>query len=201
MKAIMMSTQPKWIEKIANDEKKIEVRKKIGKWELPIKVYLYCTKAKPSDTMLLVDGKLWVVNTQILFYNPSTCVNGKVAGEFVCDRIDEYPYRREFGYEISEEDFNATMLTADEFCGYGNQETLYGLHISDLKIYDKPKELSEFRKPCTVEFNSFACHGCDYYNYHLPLFDGVADLSKSWCSDGSRILMRPPQSWCYVEAL
>lgn len=32
---------------------------------------------------------------------------------------------------------------------YGKGKTLYGWHISDLKIYDKPRELSEFYKPCS----------------------------------------------------
>jgi len=55
---------------------------------------------------------------------------------------------------------------------YSNGKEVYGWHISDLVIYDKPKELSEFMK---AEYN--------YGKIHLP-------PSK---------LYRPPQSWCYVE--
>lgn len=184
--ALLISIQPRLDELIEQGKKTIEVRKDFPhRVNVPFTCYIYKSMGRKRSVFARAIQK---------YFN---C--GKVVGEFICDRIDEYPYRSEFGYEISEEDFNATMLTADEFCGYGNQETLYGWHISELKIYDEPKALSEFRKPCTVEFNSFACRGCDYYNYYLPLFDGVADLSKSWCSDGSRVLKRPPQSWCYVE--
>ena len=50
---------------------------------------------------------------------PSGIQCGKVIGEFVCNKIDG-------GYE------------------YGKGSPLYGWHITDLKIYEKAKELSEF---------------------------------------------------------
>ena len=38
-----------------------------------------------------------------------------------------------------------SALTAKDIKEYANgKEWVYGFHISDLKIYDKPKELSEF---------------------------------------------------------
>lgn len=44
MKAIMISIQPQWVEKILNGEKKIEIRKSMPKCQLPCKVFIYCTQ-------------------------------------------------------------------------------------------------------------------------------------------------------------
>ena len=115
---------------------------------------------------------------------------GLVIGEFVCDRIDKYPYNKEFGYEISEESFNKTMLTADEFCNYGKGKPLYGWHISALKIYDKPKELSEFSLLCKRRSGAYSCDYCKYLT--AASWDGLV----LGCD---RRLRRPPQAWCYVE--
>lgn len=41
----MLSVRPKWVEKIANGEKTIEVRKTRPKLETPFKCYIYCTQA------------------------------------------------------------------------------------------------------------------------------------------------------------
>lgn len=70
--------------------------------------------------------------------------------------------------------------------------------IANVKKYDTPKELSEFKKPCRVEFNSELCRCCAYYRYHLPCWEAV-DFSKSKCVDVTRIITRPPQSWQFAE--
>lgn len=61
----------------------------------------------------------------------------------------------------------------------------FAWHISNLKIYDKPKELGEFKGLCKVDAD---CCACPYYNY-----------TKMDC-DGRKI-KRPFQSWGYVEEL
>ena len=44
MKSILISIKPKWVAKILNGEKTIEIRKTMPKCDLPIDVYIYCTK-------------------------------------------------------------------------------------------------------------------------------------------------------------
>lgn len=174
MKAVLISIQPKWVAKIANGEKTIEVRKTAPKCEEPFKCYIYCTfPKKPAYT-------LWLNRrTKNKFL-----ADGKVIGEFVCDKVfllHPYTYdrgsadleRRKFiqtfeGSSKENEILAATCLTQDEmfdYIGAGNYG--YGWHISDLKIYDKPKELSEFFTP----------------------------MGKR----PSYMVERPPQSWQYVE--
>lgn len=120
MKAVMISIQPQWVEKIASGKKTIEVRKTAPK-EVPFKAYIYCTYGNPKENYALRK-------------------QGKVIGEFICDKASEldYVYYWNNGYEFE------TCLTYRQVADYGKGKTLYGWHISDLKIYDKPRELSEF---------------------------------------------------------
>lgn len=196
MKAVLMSVQPKWCEKIASGKKTIEVRKARPKVEVPFKCYIYCTKLDRVN-----------LNDYICLYR-NTCGridywHGKVIGEFICDRIYEYKHFSNFptfndmgspngyrsSYLIFQEDYKAMCLSYDEVKKYGNGKTLYGWHISDLKIYDKPKELDEFfHRECTDESHCVTC------NSYSALFDDCA-------TDGYRRVTRSPQSWCYVEEL
>ena len=68
----------------------------------------------------------------------------------------------------------------------------YGWHISDLKIYDKPKELSEFSKP-ECEKDGDTCFHCRY-SINVGYYE-----CPEWGCD--RSIIRPPQSWCYVEEI
>ncbi|MGN0789054.1 MAG: ASCH domain-containing protein [Christensenellales bacterium] len=179
----MISIQPKWCELIANGQKTIEVRKTRPKIDTPFKCYIYETHAiyKPNGCKCLYRG------------------NGKVIIEFVCDKIDEYNFHKgltefndmglpckQYGsYFIFADDYKKMCLSYDEVKDYGKGKTLYGLHISDLKIYDKPKELNEFTPICKYE-GKF-CQNCLQY---VEQFGGCC-----------RIITRPPQSWCYVEEI
>ena len=175
MKAVLISIQPKWVEKIASGQKTIEVRKNWPKLDKPFKCYIYCSQGTYKDLGNYCD---WVYENRM-----------KVIGEFVCDRIEEWKYfpdcyvekENEKMYYITSADGYATCLNYDEIENYGKGKTLYGWHISNLKIYDKPKELSEFwTVKCTNKRNG--CIGCEV---------------KPNCI---KTVTRPPQSWCYVEA-
>lgn len=65
---------------------------------------------------------------------------GKVIGEFVCGEI----IKDERG-EYADVFVKQACLSLEEQKAYGGNKPLYGWHISDLKIYDKPKELSGYR--------------------------------------------------------
>lgn len=154
--AVMLSIKPKWCELIASGRKTIEVRKSRPKLEVPFKCYIYCTKAGQRLIAIIRDGdenygeiyhgKPVFIKTE----KGSVCdmygKRQKVIGEFVCDYIleitpDTYGHHE---YFISDDDLNASCLTTNDLWEYGSGETLYGWHISDLVIYDKPKEISEF---------------------------------------------------------
>lgn len=95
---------------------------------------------------------------------------GKVIGEFICDKVDKYnKYGGSWGrpfYNVRKDTLKAMGLNHEELLEYGNGKdygfylkTLYGWHISNLKIYDKPKELSEFVVKCESA-SEIHCRGC-----------------------------------------
>ena len=178
-KAVMLSIRPKWVEKIANGKKTIEVRKTRPKLETPFKAYIYCTMPDTKDPHNILelhgaDGKICKTN-------------GKVVGEFTCDRI--FPINVFNNGSIQNwlfEHMERSCLAYEELAGYiGNGKTGHGWHISDLLIYDQPKGLSEFQRatdPCVFCMERIARECTD-------------------CKKLSSDIKRPPQSWCYVEEM
>lgn len=157
MKSVLMSIQPKWCELIASGKKTLEVRKTKPKLETPFKVYIYCTNTKPY----LVWGDVFRGNWETEFTHLSgysreeaeriwDVFNGKVIGEFVCDDIDTIAMFNDLLYCEANSQANKLKqmcLTIEEIKAYlGKKNIGYGWHISDLVIYDEPKELSEFYK-------------------------------------------------------
>ncbi len=199
MKSVMISIKPYWVFLIIaktmgwniDKEKTVEVRKtypqddewnKVGK--------IYCTKDKKSFNH--IPKKYQPFMKRFL---------GKVIGEFVCDRIDtirkrgiddnfDYCYLSldEWGNDDIEPEITAvknSCVLKDDLNDYGkNSRMLYGWHISNLKLYDKPKGLGEFEKPCNR--NCFT--PCPHYR------------GKEYECE-KPIITRPPQSWCYVESI
>ena len=174
MKAVLISIQPRWCELIASGEKTIEVRKTSPKMETPFKVYVYMTKHK------------WIFKLLPFLKNRFA----KVIGEFVCDDIivDE---RGENADVFSK----YAQLSLVEQKKYGANKPLFGWHITDLKIYDKPKELGEF--------SSYGCKivGDCCINYDCPNCIDNGWMQPPDCKIDGCYLTRPPQSWCYVEEL
>ena len=172
MKSVLISIQPKWCELIASGKKTVEIRKNKPKLETPFKVYIYMTKEFSRG-----------INSSFYFYK-----YGKVIGEFVCDKVVE------FENSMYEPAFNETSVLScvdfEELALYlGKKDFGYGWHISNLVIYDLPRELYEFMKPCKLE--------CDMRFLNEPPCEKCEHLVASFgCG---RTMTRPPQSWCYVE--
>lgn len=194
MKAILMSIQPKWCEKIFSGEKTVEVRKTAPKLETPFKVYVYETLGKRTSC------KKCAIWQKCPLRSPFGCYEGAgaVTGEFVCDEIYEFitwgtgvacidsDWKQVPQKRVIEE----TCLTEQQIMNYlergiGNYEGR-GLHITEVKSYDTPKELSEFRTHET------RFHEVKWVNGHLEFGSGYR---------GGKVVTRPPQSWMYVEEI
>lgn len=199
MKSVLISIQPKWVEKIANGQKTIEVRKTAPKCGVPFKCYIYATKKARLQTIfkkgewIFSDDHSFGKFDENIFVKDSLCAwQGKVIGEFICDKVDKYTFSHyEAEYRVTHVEQNAMCLNHPELIHYGKGKTLYGWHISDLKIYDKPKELSEFKRPLDMP----TCGYTECGSYETPYC--------KWLNMGceKRIITRPPQSWQYVEEL
>ena len=186
MKSILMSIQPKWCELIVSGQKTVEVRKTAPK-EVPFKVYIYETKGA-SETP-------WVDEDGHFIYKGS----GKVIGEFICDKVETIPVDSEAFTFISK----PACLTIDELLEYCSGKDMYGLHISALKIYDKPKELSDFRKLCIMSEMPY-CPACKFGNiqYSSDEVECSRDIEGASCEWlCTNFVKRPPQSWQYVGGI
>ena len=176
-KAVLISIRPEWCEKIARNEKTVDVRKTRPKLETPFKCHIYCTMDHPYISISC--GELDKLN-----YRTNTVgrCNGKVIGEFTCDRIYELAPLNHAPDDVEKQ----ACLTREEIVNY-LKGTGYGWHIVDLRIYDQLRELTEFRRPCP---NDLYCETCAMYSNNTGI-----------CNNGALPLRRPPQSWCYVEEL
>lgn len=166
MKSILISIKPKYCELIATGYKTIEVRKTMPNLQPPFKCYIYCTK----EFYRKGNG----------YFQEKYC--GKVIGEFVCDEIYQYTTcDAKDGVDISDGEMTRmSCLTKDEIMNYELSPGYFGVfgwHISDLVIYDNPKELSKFANKSSQFIFS---------NDGVLVYKGMT---------------RPPQSWCYVEEI
>lgn len=193
MKSVLISIRPEWCEKIASGEKTVEVRKTRPKLEPPFKVYIYQTKNRK--------------------HNGPTYSDGKVIGEFVCDWI-----RREREVAVGLVDIvleKTSCMSYRQIIRYADGWDLFSWHISDLVIYEKPRQLFDFCKRGALSMDELSdreklCQYCSdtgygkYVTYGSP--NGPVMCEGRFCDkayqeylDENFALTRPPQSWCYVE--
>ena len=210
MKAVMISINPKWCEKIASGEKTIEVRKTRPKMNTPFKCYIYCTQAKTIGDIILCKSE---ENTKLFGYNTVKGINkgfaenediklkGKVIGEFVCDNI--YPIKNQGSDFVianatkceTNEIARQSCLDYDDMVSYLGNKDGYAWHISDLVIYEQPKALSEFKTLCKSYYEGDNCDDCKYF---IDCRGYEYDESDCACN-GLKPIERPPQSWQFVE--
>lgn len=202
MKSVMISIQPKWCELIASGKKTVEVRKTKPKIETPFKVYIYVTKPrhyfKISEHLAATDENLFLSNGTVKMSDgfehwadgiKVEHLNGKVIGEFVCDRIEEIGFSPEMhGVYLCKDQFfiEKSCIPFDVMFDYLGEEYGYGWHVSALVIYNKPKELSEFKtkKTITTLTTEHNIEGTVHYPKKEVVFDK---------------LTKPPQNWCYLD--
>lgn len=173
MKSVLISIQPYWVFLIIakklgwniKQEKTIEVRKSHPKdvnWDKVAKIY--CSQDKKSFSR--IPKEYQPLMKQFL---------SKVIGEFVCNKFTDL---RDMG---GTEFFSKSCMTYDDWRNYTDytNHIIWAWHISNLVIFDKPRELSEFS-------------------------NGSSRLEFSNTEDGFPLkwsgMKRPPQSWCYVES-
>ncbi|MBO5068543.1 MAG: hypothetical protein J6C62_09150 [Clostridia bacterium] len=197
MKEVLLSVNPEWLFLEKTGVKTLELRKTAPNLKTPFTVKLYCTHGKllyanypdgpNSKRIQLAD-----YTTKAKYKGFGNQLNGKVIGEFICDDIDRVAVYNDMLY--SEKNSQANKLhqlcmsvdLVKKYLGDKNRGFIW--HISNLNIYDKPKELSEFYTRCNVpESKCKLCNNC---------FDREDSHGRHYAV---KQLTRPPQSWCYVE--
>ena len=127
MKAVLISINPIWCEEIASGKKTVEIRKTKPKLDAPFRCFIYETQSITDTPWVDEDGHLGFKG------------RGAVIGEFFC----YYVYEDKHGEyaDVFEEKGLVPLAMQKQ---YGGNKPLYGWKIAELKIYDKPKPLSEF---------------------------------------------------------
>ena len=124
MQAVLISIQPQWVDKIFHQISELN-----GK-----PVYKKEDEARKSRPNTSVPFKVFIYESKR---------RKKVVGHFICDNISVPTHGDGV---ISENSRRKTALSPCEIADYAADGTVFFWHISDLKIYDKPRELSEFSK-------------------------------------------------------
>lgn len=209
MKAILISDHAIWCALMMNGKKKVEVRKGTALYKATKKLideygyaefYVYCTKEKAArkEDMFTRGCNIWFNKGYAM--NRQYLINGKVPFKFHCYKVEEIKFIMDYIYGgyyntnsyTNEKCFERDCcLTVKELDNYINKNNLnkrdnvaYALHISNLVIFDRPRELCEFHTNIKKEPpEELLCPECgkpmEYYEY--------------------KYLTKPPQSWCYVE--
>lgn len=180
MKAVLLSVQPEWCEKILSGEKTVEVRRTCPVHGTPFKVYIYCTLA--ASKAFVSDDRNWDVSAGSSRWPDK---RGRVIGEFICKKMTGLTHVGETGswepahlyvmapgsyYKPADELLEAACMSKETAEKYLKGRDGYGWHISDLRIYDCPQPLSDFTRLRATKFG------------YKPIR-----------------IERPPQSWFYVE--
>ena len=197
MKSVLLSIQPKWCKLIFSGKKTIEVRRTRPKLEPPFEVLVYETKGKTKywsqplpipytegrgkvigsficDKITRYESEFWDDDTYERIQEPWELLDFAEYGEYEYDTIGINGEFYGAGVELSKQ----LCLSWKELRNYVGQgiRNFYGWHITAPKLYDKPRELGEFRKVCL----NGKCSDCIYEECKIT---------------------RPPQSWCYVDEL
>lgn len=187
MRDVLISLKPYYYYLVGEGIKKVEVRKSHPKAEdWSKRAWFYMSRDEKSFAKIPKE-----------FQEKYRKHFGKVGMRFVCDRIydlkrlpNEYQGKPAGTFEqfICEN----SCLSFDDIKAYGKGTSIYGWHITDLVVYDEPRELSEFRLPCDHKND---CCTCERAIYTMDKA-GVCSFHRCSLEEG---LTRPPQSWCYIE--
>lgn len=137
---VLASLKPYYYYLIGEKIKTLEIRKSDLK-NLPQDVLFYMSKDEKSFEKIPKE-----------FEEKYRKHFGKVGMRVICDKVDEYEpqvilcayYEVNGAYVKENLRYNSgTCLSYEDMVNYSKGKTLYGWHISDLKIYDKPLSLSE----------------------------------------------------------
>lgn len=127
-----------------------------------------CTHILRGDQTIVVYAKRPRIDTPFIchIYETKCPGRGKVVCEVTCDHIERNtdPTHRRYLW--------------------------YRWHISRLKVYDTPKELSDFYRACSLD----KCDNCP----HVQI-ENTPSSYETWCDCDEKLpIVRPPQTWYYV---
>ena len=226
--AILISIQPQHSENVISGKKTGELRKTKPTCKLPCKVYIYETKkrvclCKAFDNYaytLIGRGKV-VAEFALKSIDEFRCSavpyykqDNLGYENFIDDGVyqlkddDGYVFERPDKYidsMLKNKDLESLCLTPKQVYDYvkGLGGVGYIWNFEDLIVYDKPKDIREFKKPCISPECPY-CPSCPVGTECISeeeqeAYRAFGECSTEWvCLNW---LKKPPQSWCYVEEI
>lgn len=229
MKSIIQKLTPKDCEAIVLGKQNVILSRVTTKLEYPFTVYIYCAKDKYQlygDGQNVVADHFSLLNekAQKGFEKTSklSLWNGKIIGEYTCNEIHDFPFtdissaianRKAVKLPLTDEILLNSGISWEQAYKFssGLQKDIYGWHVTNLIIYDQPKELNQFMiidkdklKACPYRRRIYT--NPDYTNGVLLPGGYVCEKEAELdfcrgCADIYTPLINPPRNWCYVEGL
>ena len=163
MKNILISIRLYYFYCTCKGIKTKEIRKKFP-LNYKGKIYEYVSKTNWKQDLMKIPAKERELFKQFV---------GKVGLCFECDKVDEF-------YDFDDDLCKQACLDRGEMLDYLGNKNGYAIHINDLEIFDKPKEISEFKS----------------YKKNIV---STKIGSETFEVELDNSLSRAPESWCYVE--
>lgn len=122
---------------------------------MSVKCLIYCSKAKPYlfghyvgfDTKYQYD---LTICKQVFSYHKNV-LNGKIVASFDCEKVEEIVYNGWWNCYADNDsiegnyfDNDLACLNEEELKNYLGDKKGYAIHISNLQVFDEPKELSDY---------------------------------------------------------
>lgn len=227
MKAILMPIRPVHAAKALNGYETDEIHRtapkewvdylsgKIKEKPKPMTAYIYCTK-KGGLMRDVTPATTYFISSPVgpVTSDKSKRLEGKVVAKFTLSDIEKVHYDGwSDHFYIEKNDVRTDVLSTsgltykalkDYYFRNEFKMRCYAYHISDLVIFDKPKELSEFKHPfpycgryCDNNLIPSFCKDHCSHNTDPERLDVWRDRYDKW----GEPLNKAPQSWCYVEVI
>jgi len=166
-KAILMSFKPKWVKMILSGEKQFEFRSNnVKNFKKGDKIYMYESSKRRKIIAEFIVGELYECHENIESY----------FGEIHLTHIHDSKIQYAIGY-------------TDQYAiGYTDQP--YAIEITELKIYDEPKDISEY-----LYRNKFIKEVNEYYRSRSC---SMETARRNIIYIKNCIVKKAPQSFCYV---
>ena len=205
MKSIIQSYTSQDIDRIIAGKQTVKICRTAPK-DTPFKVYMYMIAFKERFS-------LWEYATSYM-NSKGKIIDGsqKVVGEYLCKQKEVICNVATTDWKLLSGDVHERHKRYVIEAGFSEQEIhtyskgrfISCLHFSDLKIYDKPKDLHDFYRPCVDKY--FCCALCKYGSIFLPSDEveyalyhrGNYDFFEMFCDN---YLISPPRGWKYVQPL
>lgn len=185
MKAIMLTIRLKWFYLTYKGIKTIEVRKSAPK-DFVGDVFEVVSKTNFEKDLMEIP------ESEREFFEQ---FKGKVGLKFTLNKMESIIYDNSYfkpfchTRELASQNlYDKSCLSYNEINNYLKGKKGYAWHISNLVIFDRPKELGEFRHCSKPSCDSCPFQFTDSCDYHREVECDDIPLTKA------------PQSWQFIEA-